>query len=235
MKSCCTKSRYANLLPVAKAAIAVGSTLVPVRSNRSIKRLTMTRTALTRYFLAVLLALLAIAPVGHAHAQSLNPPPPADAKCSTNPNGTLCHFDAIHSGTNVANWNNVVCNGFTISFTFSAATHSDQQYDASGNVTLEARHVIFTGTLSNSTDPAKIVPYDGNFLRTMNYKANNTLSFSGRMTRVGSPGAPVAKNVGLLILNDNLPDGQNVIFAAGQFDVDPALPMNTQPLCAALS
>lgn len=195
----------------------------------------MNTTALTRYFLAVLLALLAIAPMGHAHAQSLNPPPPPDAKCSTNTNGTLCHFDAIHSGTNMLNWNNVVCDGFTINFTFSAATHSDQTYDASGNVTLEVRHVVFTGTLSNSTDPAKTVPYDGNFLRTMNYKANNTLSFSGLMTKVGSPDALVARNVGLIVLNDNLPDGENVIFAVGQFDATSWLPANTQPLCAALS
>ena len=195
----------------------------------------MNTSAFTRYFLAVLLALLAIAPMGHAHAQALNPPPPPDAKCSTNANGTVCHFDGTRSGTNMPNWGNVVCNGFTINFTFSAATHSDQTYDASGNVTMEVRHVVFTGTLANSTDPAKIVPYDGNFLRTMNYKANNTLSFSGLMARVGSPDAPVAKNVGLLILNDNLPDGQNIIFAAGHFDTQQGLPMNTQALCAALS
>ena len=197
--------------------------------------ITMNTTAFKRYFLAVLLALLASAPLGHAHAQSLNPPPPPDAKCSTNPNGTVCHFDAVHAGTNVANWGDIVCNGFTINFTFRADTHSDQTYDAAGNVVLEMRHVVFTGTLSNSTNPAKVVPYAGNFLRTMDYKANNTLTFSGLLSTVGSPGALLAKNVGLIVLNDNLPDGQNVIFAAGHFDTWAGLPMNTQPLCAALS
>ncbi len=187
----------------------------------------------TRRFIAILLVLCNL-PVGYVYAQSLNPPPPPDANCSTNPNGTVCHFALTRSGTNLPNWNDVACTGFTINFTFSVATHSVQRYDASGNVTRETRHVDFTGTLANSTNLSKTVPYAGLFVRTMDFQAN-TLTFNGLMAKVSLPGKLVAKNVGRVVLDLNLPEGKDVIFSSGHFDLFPGLPMNAQPLCAALS
>lgn len=186
----------------------------------------------TRRFIVMLLVLCSL-PVGYVHAQSLNPPPPPDANCSSNPNGTVCHFVLARSGTNLSNWNDIVCDGFTINFTFSAAGHTKQTYDASGNITQEVRHIGFTGTLSNSSNPGKTVPYEGHFVRTLDFQANS-LIFSGLSTKVILPGGPVAKNMGRVVLDLGLVEGEDVIFVAGHWDTFPGVPMNTQPLCAAL-
>src|SRR5689334_19144887 len=129
----------------------------------------MNATPLIRRSLAILLVLLTTVPLGHARAQPLNPPPPADANCNSNRNGTVCHFIGTRSGTNLPNWNDVVCAGFTVNFTFSAVGHNTWVYDASGSATQETRHVAFTGSLINSTDPAKSVPYEGHWNRTVDF------------------------------------------------------------------
>lgn len=193
----------------------------------------MNAITFTRRFIAILLVLYSL-PVSYVHAQTLNPPPPPDANCSTNPNGTICHFIVTRSGANLPNWNDVVCNGFTINFTFSAAGHSEQSYDASGNITQEVRHVGFNGTLANSTNPAKTVPYAGHWNRTVDFRAN-TLIFTGLHTQVNLPSSPDEKNVGRIVLDLDLAEGEDVVFVAGHWDTFLGVPMNTQPLCAALS
>ncbi len=195
----------------------------------------MNPTAFIRCLLAILTTVLTLVPLGHAHAQVLNPPPPPDANCSTSPNGTICHFIVTRSGTNLHNWNGVVCDGFTIDFSFSAAGRAIQVYDASGNATQETRHVSFAGTLMNSTAPAKSVPYEGHWNRTLDFQAN-TLVFTGLNMQVVLPGqGEIAKNVGRIVLDLDLAVGEDVLFSAGQWDAFGEPTMNTQQLCAALS
>lgn len=195
----------------------------------------MNPTAFIRRLLAILLAVLTFVPLGHAHAQALNPSPPPDAKCSTSPKGTICHYIVTRAGTNLPNWDDVVCDGFTIDYSFSAAGRATQVYDASGNATQETRHVSFTGTLMNSTDGAKSVPYEGHWNRTLDIQTN-TLVFTGLVMQVLLPGQGViAKNVGRNVVDLDLAEGEDVLFLAGQWDTIGGPTMNTQQLCAALS
>ena len=195
----------------------------------------MNSTAFIRCLLAILVAMLTLVPLGHAHAQVLNPPPPPDANCSTSPNGTICHFIGTRSGTNLPNWNDVVCDGFTIDYSFSAAGRATRVYDASGIATQETRHVSFTGTLMNSTDRTKSVPYAGHWNRTLDFQAN-TIAFIGLDMQVVLPGqGEIAKNVGRNVIDLDLAPGEDVLFLAGQWDGNGGPTMNTQQLCAALS
>lgn len=195
----------------------------------------MNPTAFIRRLLAILVAVLILVPLGHAHAQVLNPPPPPDANCSTSPNRTICHYIVTRSGTNLPNWNDVVCAGFTINYSFSATGRATQVYDASGNATQETRHVSFTGTLMNSTDPTKSVPYEGHWNRTLNFQTN-TLVFTGLNMQVVLPGqGAIAKDVGRNVLDLDLAPGEDVLFLAGQWDTIGGPTMNTQQLCTALS
>ena len=109
-----------------------------------------------------------------------------------------------------------------------------QTYDASGNATQEIRHIGFTGTLSNSTSPAKTVPYEGHFIRTVDYTANTQI-VTGLNSQVNLPGGPLTKSVGRYVIDLSLVEGEDIVFVAGNWDTFPGPRMNTQPLCAALS
>ena len=55
------------------------------------------------------------------------------------------------------------CPGFVIDATYMADRRSESWYDAQGNLLLERRHISYSGTLYNDTDPSKALPYEGHF------------------------------------------------------------------------
>jgi hypothetical protein len=93
------------------------------------------------------------------------------------------------------------CDGFIPLITFSSRYNIIDFYDEAGGLVKEIRHVRFTGTLYNSTDPSKSIPYEGNFTRTV-YPAENTVIFTGLHFAVHTPGMGVpALEVGRAIID----------------------------------
>jgi hypothetical protein len=184
-----------------------------------------------------LLAMWLLLSSGVAGAADLNPPLPPDATevhCSTNPHGTVCHYTRARAGSNLPNWNSVVCDGFTINFTFSSVARIKAVYDAAGNLVKEVAHIGFDGTLLNATDASKTVPYAGHWTRTRDFLAQ-TETITGLHQHVVLPGQGlVSVNVGRLVL-DLDPAVLTPEFVAGQWDAFPGVPMDTQALCQALS
>ena len=82
------------------------------------------------------------------------------------------------------------CPTFTIDATFMAQRRNEDFYDAQGNLALERRHVDFTGTLYNESEPARVVPYEGHFTLTFDFAANS-LTLTGLNTHVIVPGSGV--------------------------------------------
>lgn len=110
------------------------------------------------------------------------------------------------------------CAGFQVDALFMAQRRNETFYDAAGNPVLQRRHVSFTGTLYNVTDPSKSVTYSGDFNRTRDYAAN-TVQITGLNTHVIVPGSGVVFHVsGTFVIDlesgDTLvehgPDGSDV-------------------------
>jgi hypothetical protein len=119
----------------------------------------MNTAAVIRFTIVCLLALVAaFQPAANARAQSLNPPPPPDAKCISDARGTVCNFTSSNEGTDAPNWNGVICDGFTINNTYHSHAHIKQTFSAAGEIIKEVRHTTFTGTLANSTNPSNSLP-----------------------------------------------------------------------------
>jgi hypothetical protein len=70
------------------------------------------------------------------------------------------------------------CDGFIPLITATSEYNIINFYDDAGRLVKQIRHVSFTGTLYNSTDPSKSIPYEGDFTRTF-YPVENTVTFTG--------------------------------------------------------
>jgi hypothetical protein len=70
------------------------------------------------------------------------------------------------------------CDGFLPLITFTSAYNIISFYDDAGRLVKQIRHVSFTGTLYNSTDLSKSIPYEGDFTRTF-YPVVNTATVTG--------------------------------------------------------
>lgn len=102
----------------------------------------------------------------------------------------------------------VACEGFIVLVTFKSEYNIVNFYDDAGRLVKEIRQVSFTGTLYNSTDLSKSVPYEGDFTRTFD-PVQNTVTFTGLHFRVHVPGEGVlALQVGRDIVD--LMSGQQV-------------------------
>jgi hypothetical protein len=82
------------------------------------------------------------------------------------------------------------CDGFAPLITFSSEYNIINFYDDAGRLVKQIRHVSFTGTLYNSTDPSKSIPYEGAFTRTF-YPLENIATVTGLRFRVHKPGEAV--------------------------------------------
>jgi len=103
---------------------------------------------------------------------------------------------------------------FTISGPYGAAQcslfatgggtrHVETFSDASGNVVLVRRHVIFSGTLSN-TATGQAVPYIGDFNVTLDVLAN-TLTSTGLLRKTVLPGQPPIIAAGRIVTTASFP------------------------------
>jgi hypothetical protein len=102
----------------------------------------------------------------------------------------------------------VACQGFIVLVTFKSEYNIVDFYDDAGQLVKQIRHVSFTGTLYNSTDLSKSVPYEGDFTRTFD-AVENTATYTGLHFRVHVPGEGVlALQVGRDIVD--LLSGQQV-------------------------
>jgi hypothetical protein len=102
----------------------------------------------------------------------------------------------------------VACQGFIVLVTFKSEYNIVNFYDDAGQLVKQIRHVSFTGTLYNSTDLSKSVPYKGDFTRTFD-AVENTATYTGLHFRVHVPGEGVlALQVGRDIVD--LLSGQQV-------------------------
>jgi hypothetical protein len=100
------------------------------------------------------------------------------------------------------------CQGFIVLVTFKSAYNIVNFYDDAGQLVKQIRHVSFTGTLYNSTDLSKSVPYEGDFTRTFD-PVEDTATFTGLRFRVRLPDEGVlALQVGRNIVD--LVSGQQV-------------------------
>jgi hypothetical protein len=79
------------------------------------------------------------------------------------------------------------CEGFAPLITFTSEYNIINFYDDAGRLVKQIRHVTFTGTLYNSTDLSKSIPYDGDFTRAF-YPVENTATVTGLRFRVHNPG-----------------------------------------------
>jgi hypothetical protein len=93
------------------------------------------------------------------------------------------------------------CDGFIVLATFTSEYNIVSFYDDAGQLVKEIRHVSFTGTLYNSTDLSKSIPYEGRFTRTFD-PVENTATYTGLHFRVHIAGEGVlALNVGREIVD----------------------------------
>jgi hypothetical protein len=92
------------------------------------------------------------------------------------------------------------CGTFAVNFVANIDAHYEQFFNDSGQLTLERRHVQFTGTLTNATTGATL-PYEGNFIRTFDVAAG-TVSLIGerRKTEVSGQGV-LAIAAGRLVID----------------------------------
>jgi hypothetical protein len=81
--------------------------------------------------------------------------------------------------------------------------HVEQFSDASGNVVLLRRHVIFAGTLTNMTTD-ETVPYIGDFTVTLDFAANTSTS-SGLLRKTVVPGQPPIIAGGRIVVTASFP------------------------------
>lgn len=70
------------------------------------------------------------------------------------------------------------CPTYTIDATYMANRRNEDFYDANGNLVLERRHISYTGTLYNHSDPSRSIPYEGTFTLTIDFAAG-TVKNSG--------------------------------------------------------
>ena len=100
------------------------------------------------------------------------------------------------------------CEGFIVLVTFKSEYNIVNFYDDAGQLVKQIRQVSFTGTLYNSTDLSKSVPYEGDFTRTFD-PVENTATYTGLHFRVHVPGEGVlALEVGRDIVD--LVSGQQI-------------------------
>ena len=82
------------------------------------------------------------------------------------------------------------CAGFVVLFTAHIEGTNISFFDDEGGLVKQIRHVHFTGTLYNSSDLSKSVPYEGAFTRTFE-AATNTVTLTGLRFKVQLPGEGV--------------------------------------------
>ena len=105
------------------------------------------------------------------------------------------------------------CGAFNVNFVADINAHYEQFFNDSGQLTLERRHVQFTGTLTNATSGAS-VPYEGNYIRTWDVSAG-TITIVGERRKTEVPGEGVlAIAAGRLFINTTT----GVISESGQTD-----------------
>jgi hypothetical protein len=121
--------------------------------------------------------------------------------------GPVITFANDPSPQTIIDWGD--CPTFRIDATFMAERRNETFYDDVGNPVLQRRHVSFTGTLYNATDPSKSVTYSGDFTRTHDYAAN-TVRITGLNTHVIVPGSGVIYQVSGEFVID-LESGDNLV------------------------
>ena len=82
------------------------------------------------------------------------------------------------------------CPTFTIDSTFMAQRRNEDFYDDQGNLVFERRHIDFTGSLYNESNPLGALPYEGHFTLTFDF-TNGTVTNRGLVTHVIVPGSGV--------------------------------------------
>ena len=82
------------------------------------------------------------------------------------------------------------CGSFVVLFTVNAEGTNISFYDEQSQLVKQIRHLQFTGTLYNSSDLSKSVPYEGAFTRTFD-AATNTVTLTGLRFKVQLPGEGV--------------------------------------------
>ncbi len=88
----------------------------------------------------------------------------------------------------------------SVNFVADINAHLEQFFTSSGQLTLERRHVQFSGTLTNTTSGAAL-PYEGNFIQTRDVSAN-TITTDGVFRKTEVPGEGVlAIAAGRTVLN----------------------------------
>jgi hypothetical protein len=93
------------------------------------------------------------------------------------------------------------CGSFSILFTANVEGTNISFYDDNNRLVRQIRHVSFTGTLYNSSDLSKTVPYEGHFTRTFDAAAQ-TITLTGLNFLVMMPGqGVVAIRVGETVLD----------------------------------
>lgn len=174
-----------------------------------------------RLYLVCLIALVAVAHVAPAAAATITPAP-ADARCTTGGNRTICHWANGFTVSDPEVYTS--CDGFDALVTFTVERRYTTFYDAEGNGLREIRHVYFTGTVSNSTDASKAVPYVGRFTRTVDVEAN-TVTITGLFRQTLIPGEGVLLlDAGRTVLDA---DDFSIITQSGPSEFD-------QKICSAL-
>lgn len=121
--------------------------------------------------------------------------------------GPVITFNNDTSPQTIIEWGD--CPTFQIDALFMAQRRNETFYDQAGDPVLQRRHVSFTGTLYNATDPSKSVTYAGDFTRTLDY-ATGIVRITGLNEHVVLPGqGPVLLGAGELEID--LTSGDTVV------------------------
>ena len=156
------------------------------------------------------------------------PPNAQDVHCSTNDNGTVCHWTApFGTPSTGVPYGYVTCNGLPVIVTLQGEMRVNAFYDATGQLDLLKRHISYSGTLSSPVT-GKSVPHEGQATLTIDPQANTT-TFTGLYHATVLPGeGMVFRSTGIIVVADN----GSISFVGGPHDY---YLQETEQLCAALS
>jgi hypothetical protein len=168
----------------------------------------------------------------------LGPPIPSnatDVSCDQTGRGIICTYTITFSfgGSGFVN-----CGDFVINDSGTGVRRITRNYNLSGTLLEEVRHVDYTSTESNASQPTKTATRVGHFTVTLEYQNGmpSLETFDGLTTQIIAPGqGVVGLDAGRVVIN---PVTNDLIAASGRHDFifpsAPGVARDTQRFCAAL-
>jgi hypothetical protein len=203
----------------------------------------MKLTLIIRFLFVSLLGLATLS-VRSASAAPIPPPPSLTPPIPSNATGAHCDQTSIGITCNYTIHFSfggpafVNCGKFLIADSGSGVREVTRYYDLSGALLEEVRHIDYTSTEFNASQPANTATRVGHFALTLDYQAGMPalVTYTGLTTQIVVPGqGVVGLDAGRVAIN---PVTNTLVSASGRHDFifpqAPGVAPNTQQLCGAL-